>query len=222
MTGGWCCKTWGTGSGRVMLEINARVVPRVAISGIESSNCSSKDPKGVPTPSRSAIPPASTGTVSVSLPSSTSPSNLRYARRYLDWNRLTFEFHATGSQSHAFDSTRGLNITKDITGLRKDLNLTKLYGCAPQTWCVSCAPFLSNGSIYSLLQDAAISVVVNESRRDNARVMLLNTGAVRFDLPKVLGDQLACGTQVWRTPKSVMRIGRQEVHPPLLKQTPSR
>lgn len=157
----------------------------VAISGIESSNCSSKDPKGVPTPSRSAIPPASTGTVSVSLPSSTSPSNLRYARRYLDWNRLTFAYHAEGSQKYAtFNTTKGLAVTNEITAQRTKLNLTSLYGCAPETYCQFCKPFLAPGNLFGLLQTALSTVVVNETRKDTPRLIIINTGSVRFDLAK--------------------------------------
>lgn len=158
----------------------------LSMSGVDSDSYTGcANPAGVPNPSRRAVNSSeSTSGSSYGSANSTNSSSPLYARRYLDWNRLTFEFHATGSQSQVFDTPRGLNTTHDITGLRQSLNLTKLYGCAPQTWCVTCAPFLSDGSIYSLLQDAATAVVVNETRRDNARVMLLNTGSVRFDLPK--------------------------------------
>ncbi|ORX95050.1 Metallo-dependent phosphatase-like protein, partial [Clohesyomyces aquaticus] len=71
----------------------------LSVSGIKSKTCKANhNPKGVPNPTRSAIPPASTGTASAGLPKSTTASDLRYARRYLDWNRLTFAYHAEGSQ----------------------------------------------------------------------------------------------------------------------------
>src|SRR2546430_2058037 len=89
----------------------------LAMSGIK--NCRAKSPKGVPHPTRSAIPPASTGTASTHLPSSTTPSDLRYARRYLDWNRLTFAYHAEGSQRYAtFDTPEGKKTTSEITADR--------------------------------------------------------------------------------------------------------
>lgn len=155
----------------------------LSMSGVSSDTYTgANEPTGVTNPSRPAVNVTSSNSTAPG--SYTNNTGLRYSRRYLDWNRLTFEYHATGSQAKALDTPRGLNITKDIQSFRQSLNLTKLYGCAPQTWCVSCVPFLSEGSIYSLLQDAVSTVVVNETRKENARVLTLNTGSVRFDLPK--------------------------------------
>jgi hypothetical protein len=158
------------------------------MSGIKSSTCKAPhNPKGVPNPTRSAVIPASTGTVSASvhLPISTTPSALRYARRYLDWNRATFSYHAEGSQRYsAFDIEKGLEVTSEITSERKRLNITDLYGCAPATYCQYCKPFLADGNIFKLLQTALATVVVNETRKDTPRLIIINTGSVRFDLAK--------------------------------------
>lgn len=132
-----------------------------------------------------------------SSPSCASPHPLRkatnatssvwsYARRYLDWNRVTFEFHALGSQTNQsnFDTTAGLNTTAEITAYREELNLTTLYGCTPAYYCISCAEFNSSGSIFTLLSDAMSTVVVNPNRTEKSRVSIINTGSVRFDLHK--------------------------------------
>lgn len=159
----------------------------LAMTGIKSSTCKAKkNPKGVPHPTRSAIKPAATGTASAKLPSSTTPSDLRYARRYLDWNRLTFAYHAEGSQQYAttFDTSEGVAVTKEITSERAKLNLTALYGCAPETYCQFCKPFLADGNLFQLLQVALSTVVVNETRKDIPRLIIINTGSVRFDLAK--------------------------------------
>lgn len=164
----------------------------VAVSGIQSSTCKAPhNPKGVPNPTRKAVPskPAqSTGTATVSaivLPTSKTPSTLRYARRYLDWNRLTFNYHAKGSQPYtSFDTPEGRLTTSEITTARAKLNLTDLYGCAPATYCQYCKPFLAEGNIFRLLQTALSTVVVNETRKDIPRLIIINTGSVRFDLPK--------------------------------------
>lgn len=158
------------------------------MSGIKSSNCTAQQsPKGVPHPTRSAVVAGSSGTAtaSVRLPTSTTSSSLRYARRYLDWNRLTFAYHANGSQPYtSFDTEKGLKVTSDITLERAKLNLTNLYGCAPKTYCQYCKPFLADGNIFGLLQTALATVVVNETRKDVPRLIILNTGSVRFDLVK--------------------------------------
>jgi hypothetical protein len=116
-----------------------------------------------------------------------SPSNLTYSRRYLDWNRATFEYHAPGSQSasFAFDTPHGTAVTREITGARKRLNLTTLIGCAPRTYCISCRPFGDAGNIYTgLLAHAVAYAVVNVTRAAVPRLIVLNTGSIRFDLPE--------------------------------------
>lgn len=152
------------------------------MSGIKSSSCKAKqNPKGVPNPSRTAVVQSSKQTASASI----SKSPMRYARRYLDWNRNTFAYHAEGSQRYtSFDTTKGLKVTSEITSDRAKLNLTDLYGCAPETYCQYCKPFLAEGNIFKLLQTALATVVVNETRKDIPRLIIINTGSVRFDLAK--------------------------------------
>ncbi|KAF2493009.1 ser/Thr protein phosphatase family [Lophium mytilinum] len=151
----------------------------LSITGIKSSSCKAEhNPHGVPHPTRPAVP------LNTSLPQSKTPSSLRYARRYLDWNRLTFAYHAEGSQDHTFDISKGVEVTGDITSARKSLNLTSLYGCAPESYCQFCKPFLADGNLFGLLQTALTTVVVNESRSDIPRMIIINTGSVRFDLAK--------------------------------------
>jgi 2',3'-cyclic-nucleotide 2'-phosphodiesterase (5'-nucleotidase family) len=161
----------------------------LAMNGIKSSAYNgTNSPKGVPHPSQPAVnvtTAASTPTAAADAlaPTKTSyNSSVLYQRRYLDWNRLTFAYHAEGSQSHTFDTPLGEAVTTNITNLRHQLNLTELYGCAPQTWCLSCAPYLSNGSIFSLLAEALSVTVVNKTRAKTPRMILINTGSVRFDL----------------------------------------
>ncbi|KAF2758945.1 hypothetical protein EJ05DRAFT_492528 [Pseudovirgaria hyperparasitica] len=151
----------------------------VAIDGL---SCGPKSPKDVPHPSREAKIISN-----ITLPHSNTSSSLRYARRYLDWNRLTFAYHASGSQAHTvrpLDTQAGKSVTADITTERTKLNLTSLYGCAPQTWCQTCAPFMSAGNIFSLLSTALSTVVVNSTRATTPRIIIINTGSIRFDLAK--------------------------------------
>ncbi|THW48888.1 calcineurin-like phosphoesterase [Aureobasidium pullulans] len=92
------------------------------------------------------------------------------------------KYHAEGSQTKAFDTTKGLAVTENITATRKELNLTSIYGCAPQTWCLSCAPFMSEGSIYSLLATALSATIITEERASKPRLIITNSGHIRFDL----------------------------------------
>ncbi|ELR06839.1 hypothetical protein VC83_09396 [Pseudogymnoascus destructans] len=179
----------------------------MAISGIESKNYYGASlPAGVSHPTKSAYDkPTSTSTATSSKTSTAAtkqenkvtpvhpehpkhpdhpgkPSGYRFARRYLDWNRLTFAFHAENSQDKSFDLRQGVDITNHITDTRKKLNMTSLYGCAPQTWCMSCLPFGSPGNIYTLLSKALAAVIINPDRSTIPRIVIANTGSVRFDL----------------------------------------
>ncbi|EMD97113.1 hypothetical protein COCC4DRAFT_61777 [Bipolaris maydis ATCC 48331] len=149
----------------------------LAMSGIKSSTGKApSNPKGVPNPSRVA-------SSQVTIEKSAFNNPVRYARRYLDWNRNTFAYHAEGSQPYtSFNTPEGLKISSEITSARTKLNLTNLYGCAPETYCQYCKPFLAEGNIFKLLQTALATTVVNETRKDIPRLIIINTGSVRFDL----------------------------------------
>lgn len=174
-------KTTALGSGRY-----CETLGWLSLTGIKSPTFTGRmRPWGVPNPFRRAIKhdqekaPHQKG------------SSLRYARRYLDWNRLTFAFHARKSQDRAFDTPHGQEVTSDITDALKGLNLTYAFGCAPQTYCVSCKPFGAEGSIYRLVETALAATVVNKSRADIPRLILINSGTIRFDLvqgPFTVGD----------------------------------
>jgi hypothetical protein len=112
------------------------------------------------------------------------PSPPIYFRRYLDWNRATFEYHSEGSQAKAFDTELGQAVSKVVDEKRAQLSLRSLYGCAPQSWCMTCRPFGHSGNIYGLLSSALSAGVVNETRASTPRLILVNTGNIRFDLPK--------------------------------------
>jgi len=136
-------------------------------------------PRGVPNPTQPAVNATARNSTG-----NTSTSNLLYQRRYLDFNRLTFAYHAVGSQDKTFDYHSGERVTELITTDRKKLNLTALYGCAPATYCQSCKPFGAEGNIFPLLATALAATVINQSRAANPRLILINTGSVRFDLVK--------------------------------------
>ncbi|KAJ5193171.1 hypothetical protein N7449_004343 [Penicillium cf. viridicatum] len=113
--------------------------------------------------------------------SKTKDFDIQLTRRYLDWNRLAFAYHATGSQN-ILNTPEGLNMTKGITDSRNSLNLTFVYGCAPQTYCILCKPFGDEGNIYTLVQTAAAATVVDLDRSANSRMIIVNQGAIRYDL----------------------------------------
>lgn len=104
-------------------------------------------------------------------------------RRYLDWNRLTFSYHASGSQDQ-LDTASGLNVSQQIDDARSSHNLTHVYGCAPRTYCISCKPSGDEGNVYTLVKDAAAATVVDPNRANKSRMIIVNQGAIRYDLVK--------------------------------------
>jgi hypothetical protein len=123
----------------------------------------------------------------------TKKSTRNFSRRYLDWNRRTFEYHTKNFRgSTPFDTLEGNAVTGEIYDKRKRLNLTKVYGCAPNTFCISCREYgksPSSGSndaknIYHLMQDAAAATVKNTSRIHIPRLIVINRGSIRFDIHK--------------------------------------
>ncbi|KAI1981992.1 hypothetical protein LOZ53_000756 [Ophidiomyces ophidiicola] len=164
--------TTGIGSGRY-----CETLGWLSLTGVKSSTFTgSMRPRGVPNPTRAAVKQGEKPG------NKTSP--LRYARRYMDWNRLTFAYHARKSQDRHFDTAHGSDVTGHITHQYKKLNLSYVYGCAPKTYCESCVPFGAEGSIYPLLETALAATVVNKPRENTPRILLTNTGSIRFDLFK--------------------------------------
>ncbi len=171
----------------------------LSMTGINSTTFNGKMyPKGVPHPTQKAVKVGNSTSTNTTTSTNSAASaagkngtvgsnvtsNMVYSRRYLDWNRLTFAYHAEGSQDKTFDTSSGLSISSEIAADRVKLNLTALYGCAPATYCQSCKPFGTDGNIFGLLETALADVVINSSRANTPRLIIINTGSIRFDLVK--------------------------------------
>ncbi|KAH9855907.1 Metallo-dependent phosphatase-like protein [Lenzites betulinus] len=123
-----------------------------------------------------------------------SPKNITFTRRYLDPNRVTYEYH-TRRSNFSFDTFDGSRITKGLLDLAKRFDLSALFGTAPQDYTISQAPFPSNGSLLSLFAAEAMpySLTLNNTRAAVPNIMITNSGSQRFDLyagPFSKNDQL--------------------------------
>lgn len=143
----------------------------MSLTGFDASNSGYhgiKNPHGVPNPKRSAVDGSS--------------SPFKWSRRYMDWNRNTFIYHSR-QPADKYDYGSGLRVTNTITQDRNELRLGEVYGCAPQTWCMDCVPYTDPKNMFpGVIIPAVEAVVVNKTREDKARLILGNTGSVRFDL----------------------------------------
>lgn len=155
----------------------------LSMSGFNASSSSNSlyrgvaNPRGVPNPSRPAVPDPDPDRKASSSP-------FVFSRRYLDWNRKTFIYHVNQTES-TYDYHSGRRVTGEVARLREELRLGRVYGCAPRDYCVSCVPFTDPRNIFpGVIYPAVAAVVRNDTRRHRARIVLGNTGAIRFDLHK--------------------------------------
>lgn len=108
----------------------------------------------------------------------------KYSRRYIDNNLFSFHQH-TGLNSTTFPTDHGRNVSSMISSARKDLKLDKTFGCAPQDYWTNRAPYPSNDSIFSWLQEEVLPDMIHDPNRGSKpRMVLTNTGALRFDIFK--------------------------------------
>ncbi|KAL2256296.1 hypothetical protein VTK26DRAFT_1886 [Humicola hyalothermophila] len=116
-------------------------------------------------------------------PSSTE-SPLSFQRRYIDNNLLGLHHH-TGLNDTTFPTEHGRNVSAMITRARKELDLDYAFGCAPKTYWVSRVPYPDPDSIYTWLEEEVLpDIAVNAARSDVPRLVIANTGAIRFDIFK--------------------------------------
>ncbi|EJD02042.1 uncharacterized protein FOMMEDRAFT_20830 [Fomitiporia mediterranea MF3/22] len=110
-------------------------------------------------------------------------NNLTFTRRYLDQNRVTYEFHS-GQSNQTFDTQAGEAITAGMNQLAERFDLSFQFGTVPHDFLLTRAPFPSNDSLLSLfIQEAApVALAINNSRTGIPNVMITNSGSQRFDV----------------------------------------
>ncbi|KAH8995902.1 Metallo-dependent phosphatase-like protein [Lactarius akahatsu] len=134
------------------------------------------------------------GFLSVDLDHRGSTRNLTVNRRYLDPNRVTYEYH-TNSRDSSFDTSMGRKITEGLKALAAQFDLDFKFGTAPQDYTLSRDPFPSNGSLLSLIADQVLpaALTVNNTRANIPKIIITNSGGLRFDIyagPFTKNDQL--------------------------------
>ncbi|EIM80908.1 uncharacterized protein STEHIDRAFT_150519 [Stereum hirsutum FP-91666 SS1] len=122
------------------------------------------------------------GWLSMDLDEANDKKNLTFSRRYLDPNRVTYEFHTSQTNS-TFDTEHGESITAGLLHLAERFDLSNTYGIAPRTYTLTRDAYPSNGSLVSLYIEATpAALAVNNSRADIPHIVIANSGGLRFDL----------------------------------------
>ncbi|KAM0786669.1 hypothetical protein ACM66B_002117 [Microbotryomycetes sp. NB124-2] len=107
-------------------------------------------------------------------------NKIEFNRRYLDQNRHTYAYHAGDD----FDTAKGKDISKRLTGTAKQFNLTLKFGEAPQSYYLYRYLPWSRKSILNLMTSDVLPSLIRRPDRLYESVTILNTGSVRFDIFK--------------------------------------
>ena len=107
-----------------------------------------------------------------------------FSRRYIDNNLFSFHHH-TSLNATNFATEHGRNVSSLVSSARKALELDKQFGCAPTDLWTNRAPYPSSNSIFSWVQETVLPDMLNDTDHpDTSRLVLMNTGALRFDIFK--------------------------------------
>lgn len=127
---------------------------------------------------------ASSKLISGEVDLSTINASPTFSRRYIDNNVFSFHHH-TSLNATNFATEHGRNVSSLIASARKALRLDKQFGCAPADLWTNRAPYPSDDSIFSWVQEMVLPDMLNDTDHpDTPKLVLMNTGALRFDIFK--------------------------------------
>lgn len=110
--------------------------------------------------------------------------SLSFGRRYIDTNLYGYHYH-TGMNGSTFPTENGKNVSSIINSSRTTLKLDHTFGCAPRDLWLNRAPYPSENSLLTWLdQEVMPDIVVNDERKNVPRLAMTNSGAMRFDIFK--------------------------------------
>jgi len=103
-----------------------------------------------------------------------------FTRRYLDPNRVTYEYH-TSTNPDTFVTAQGKKFDQDLNALATQFDLGQKYGRAPKDYTLTQANATSEGSVYHLYVNEAMPAVL-KTNRSNPTINFINGGSLRFDV----------------------------------------
>ncbi|SJM87670.1 related to 5^ nucleotidase [Zygosaccharomyces bailii] len=107
----------------------------------------------------------------------------KFFRRYMDFSTRSFAHHL--SMKHMPKTEKGLHVTSMIKGLRQELQLDAKLGSVPRTYYMSSKPLKSPENLYHLITHEVLPRLHSQfTNQSMSRFILMNTGAVRYDLFK--------------------------------------
>ncbi|KAI5199182.1 hypothetical protein AUEXF2481DRAFT_68033 [Aureobasidium subglaciale EXF-2481] len=109
-------------------------------------------------------------------------STIDFKRRYID-NNLYSMYRHSGKNETTFPTEAGRNVSVSISAARTRLNLDHAYGCAPRDYWLNRAPYPSESSILTWLENEVLPDTAGNVTK-TPQLIITNTGAMRFDIFK--------------------------------------
>ncbi|CAN3483058.1 hypothetical protein DICA0_F02102 [Diutina catenulata] len=123
------------------------------------------------------------GFTSVNLSKKDMPIEERVHRRYIDFNRKSFAFHANCGK--CWTSDHGGDVKELIHRIREELGLDRAIGEVRESnFYVDYVPIDHPKNLYRLLTERVLPTLPSETSSNKDRVVIINTGSVRYDLYK--------------------------------------
>lgn len=123
------------------------------------------------------------GWLSAKLDDNKTSKKIAFSRRYMDANRVTYEYH-TNLKPSEFETTEGKSITTGLLDLAKKFNLGLIFGKAPRDFTLNQDPYPSQGSALTLFIADAVpyALAQNNPRANTPHLIIANSGSQRFDI----------------------------------------
>lgn len=108
------------------------------------------------------------------------------SRSYIDFHIDGLKFHASHDPDQSkWDTALGKSLTRQLSRIKKKLDLKEVYGCVPENYYTNGAKFPGSSSLLSLIADEVLPTLNGTAEGATGdRVIITNTGGLRFDLLK--------------------------------------
>ncbi|KAH3666162.1 hypothetical protein OGAPHI_004351 [Ogataea philodendri] len=122
--------------------------------------------------------------------------NIDLDRKYIDFNLQSFLHHTNYSTVDGFNTKHGLQVSQRLTDISNELNLSETFGVAPHSYFLAGADYNSNdpNSLLRFFENHILTQLEPKichenmdpvvSSQNNSRMVLINTGSIRYDLYK--------------------------------------
>lgn len=111
-----------------------------------------------------------------------------FSRSYIDFNLNSFMYHTNISSTEEFHTGVGLNVSRQISDTRKELNLEAIIGYVRNSnYFMDYVSITNPKNIFKLLTDKVLPTLEIENpdiATSDQRLIIINTGSIRYDLYK--------------------------------------